>query len=337
MLRKVFQTLPVLWLWLFVSELQAQDIRFSQFYQAPIYLNPAFTGTTDVGRAGLNYRIQGTNTQSNFTTLSGYVDYNFVDHSVSAGFLVLDDKDEVSGYRSTTVALPISYEFQINDWLVLKPALQPSYTSQRIDFSGILFADQLDNQGNIIGNTREAIAGMAVNYFDVAFGTMAYGEKYWFGVSAHNLLENNVSFFEGGRETLQRRVSLHGGYNIDVRPYWMRNRQQRIIMPSFSVVMQGEFTQVDAGLYAFMEPIIGGIFYRNLPTGDNDNAAISVMAGVRLLGFTFGYSYDHYLDTFNTSPGGAHEFSLTYLFDLSDPNKPPRSSRLLRCPLPLNL
>ncbi|MEM8894991.1 MAG: type IX secretion system membrane protein PorP/SprF [Bacteroidota bacterium] len=67
----------------------AQDIRFSQFYQAPLYLNPAFTGTADVGRAGLNYRLQGTSSQSNFTTLSAYVDYNFVDYQINAGFLLL--------------------------------------------------------------------------------------------------------------------------------------------------------------------------------------------------------------------------------------------------------
>ncbi len=319
----------------------AQDIRFSQFYQAPLYLNPAFTGTSDVGRAGLNYRIQGTSSQSNFTTLSAFVDYNFVDYQINTGLLILDDKDEFSGYNSTTIAIPVSYDFQVSDWLAIKPALQFSYTGNRINFSDILFADQLDGQGNFMGQTAENFEGNRVNFFDVAFGTLVFGQDYWVGVAAHNLLENNITFLADGQEILQRRVSVHGGYRFDLsgrgynrlrRP---RNAPERSVMPSVSLVTQGDFTQIDIGLYATIEPVMLGTFYRNIPVGDNNNDAVSLMAGVRKFGFTFGYSYDYYLNHNTVSPGGAHEFSLTYVFDLSDPNKPPRSSRLLKCPLPI--
>ena len=39
-------------------KLQAQDPQFSQFYAAPLYLNPGFAGTTPYIRAGANFRSQ---------------------------------------------------------------------------------------------------------------------------------------------------------------------------------------------------------------------------------------------------------------------------------------
>ena len=38
--------------------LQAQDPQFSQYYAAPLYLNPAFTGSEMLPRIGANYRNQ---------------------------------------------------------------------------------------------------------------------------------------------------------------------------------------------------------------------------------------------------------------------------------------
>lgn len=315
------------------TALKGQDIRFSQFYNAPIYLNPAFTGTAEYGRAGVNYRLQGTSAQSNFTTLSAFVDYNFPEERISTGMLITDDKDDYSGLHLTSVAIPISYEFQVNKHLALKPALQASYSRQSVDFNNILFADQLDNQGNLIGPTGEQFSGFRQGYFDIAFGTLAYGQNFWFGASIHNLLENNVSFLNSGRELLLMRVSIHGGYKIDLRPKYSRSKMEKNIMPSFSYVSQGQFSRLDFGLYAFLQPVIAGVFYRNAPLYNTNNAAVSIMAGVRQAGLTFSYSYDHYLETFNTNAGGGHEFTLTYLFDLSDPHKPPRSKRLLKCPI----
>src|SRR5690348_681523 len=58
-----------------VDAVKAQDPQFSQFYAAPLYLNPAFAGSTNQARAGINYRNQWPAIDANFTTMSFFADY----------------------------------------------------------------------------------------------------------------------------------------------------------------------------------------------------------------------------------------------------------------------
>ena len=45
-----------------------QDPEFSQFFANPLYLNPAFAGTTELPRTVLNYRNQWPQKGATFTT-----------------------------------------------------------------------------------------------------------------------------------------------------------------------------------------------------------------------------------------------------------------------------
>ena len=66
---------------LFVTQtVTAQDPQFSQFYAAPLYLNPAFAGSSQQGRVGLNYRNQWPGIDANFTTVSAFADFYLEDY-----------------------------------------------------------------------------------------------------------------------------------------------------------------------------------------------------------------------------------------------------------------
>ena len=65
---------------------KSQDPQFSQFYAAPLYLNPGFAGTTPYIRAGANFRSQWPSLDANFTTYSFYMDYFAEEYS--SGFFV---------------------------------------------------------------------------------------------------------------------------------------------------------------------------------------------------------------------------------------------------------
>ncbi|MEQ8473126.1 MAG: PorP/SprF family type IX secretion system membrane protein [Marinoscillum sp.] len=317
-------------------QIEAQDIRFTQYYQAPIYLNPAFTGASGVARLGTNYRKQGTRDESEFITISAYADYYFKDFYASAGLLFISDKDDYSGYNIQTVALPLSYDFSINKNITIKPALQASYTQQGIDFGRFLFSDQLDANGNVTGGTSEPLAVKdQISYFDVSAGIISFGENWWFGYSMHNLLQNNVSFVQGGTAELPIRYSVHGGVTVWLAKPTRSNRMKKTIMPTFNYVAQGGFSQLDAGAIVQLEPLLFGAIYRGIPNPltEGEYSAVSWVVGVSKFDLSLGYSYDMPIDS-QTNPGGIHEISLTFLFDPSDPNATPRSSKRLKCPLP---
>src|SRR5690606_10977157 len=107
-----------------VGSAVAQDPQFSQFYAAPLYLNPAFAGSTNQARAGINYRNQWPAIDANFTTMSFFADYFIEDKSSGVGLLVTRDREGLAGLRSMSLALQYSYELQLTDFLGFRPGVQ---------------------------------------------------------------------------------------------------------------------------------------------------------------------------------------------------------------------
>ncbi|MEM7297033.1 MAG: type IX secretion system membrane protein PorP/SprF, partial [Bacteroidota bacterium] len=58
MVRKVFLLLVLVGVLVQENTLQAQDPQFSQYYAAPLYLNPGLVGINQKGSMGINYRTQ---------------------------------------------------------------------------------------------------------------------------------------------------------------------------------------------------------------------------------------------------------------------------------------
>src|SRR5690348_18500217 len=83
----------------------AQDPQFSQFYAAPLYLNPALAGSTGQARAGINYRNQWPSIDANFTTLSAYFDYYIEDYKSSVGVILNQDREGLAGLRSFSLGV----------------------------------------------------------------------------------------------------------------------------------------------------------------------------------------------------------------------------------------
>src|SRR5262245_41565260 len=86
----------------------AQDPQFSQFYAAPLYLNPALAGSTNQARAGINYRNQWPAIDANFTTMSVYFDYFIEDKKSGIGAVLTRDREGLAGLRSLSLGLQYS-------------------------------------------------------------------------------------------------------------------------------------------------------------------------------------------------------------------------------------
>ena len=81
----------------------SQDPQYSQFYSAPLYLNPAFAGATQLTRVGANFRTQWPAIDANFITTSAYIDHFIDDKNSGVGFLITSDKEGLAGLRSTSI------------------------------------------------------------------------------------------------------------------------------------------------------------------------------------------------------------------------------------------
>src|SRR5690606_13460545 len=163
----------------------AQDPQFSQFYAAPLYLNPALTGATGQARAGLNYRNQWPAIDANFTTMSAYFDYFIADKRSGVGLLLTNDREGLAGLRSMSIAAQYSYELEITKQLGFRPGFQVAYYNRDINFNRLTFGDQFDPAtGEIISpTTAEQFAGQANKGFgDLSAGGVFFTKVAWLGL-----------------------------------------------------------------------------------------------------------------------------------------------------------
>ncbi len=325
------------------NKAQAQDPQFSQYYAAPMYLNPGLVGINQKGRAGVNYRNQWPQIDANYVTYSFYIDYFFEDSNNALGLIVNTDQEGIAGLKSTNVGLQYAYQVQLDHNWTFRPGVEVSYYWRDINFNALTFGDQFDNSGLVRPITGETFnTGLSARFFDLAFGGVLYGKNLWLGTSMHHILEPNQAI-AGGDAPLPRKFSVHGGYKIhfsDLSPRAQRSvrGRERSMTPSLNYKQQGAFKQLDAGVYFTLEPILLGAWYRGLPIdgieGSKNREAIISMVGFNQRNLTVGYSFDYTISDLGIGSGGAHEISLIYTFSLADPRKPPREVRELRCPVP---
>jgi len=330
---------------LFIAALAAksvgQDPQFSQFYAAPLYLNPAFAGSTDLARVGLNYRNQWPAYPTNFVTYSGFFDYYVDKYNSGVGLLLFSDVEGLVGLKTNTVMAQYAYNLRITDGLNFRAGLAGSYTMQNLDPSNLIFGDQIDYGGQYKDLTDDAIIGKDFrnNYFDFGAGGLFYTSRLWLGFSAFHLLTPVNSLIDGESQ-LDRKFSAHAGYKILLPtstdfnfPGGFRDVS---ITPTVQYKQQGSFSQLDVGMYFNYEPFVLGTWYRGVPfkpvEGNPNNESLIMLVGISTNGLHIGYSYDYTISQLGIATGGAHEVSIRYEFFLGDPHKPPMNVRKLPCP-----
>ncbi len=322
------------------AKLQAQDPQFSQFYAAPLYLNPGFAGTTPYIRAGANFRSQWPSLDARFTTYSFYADYFLEDYNSGLGLLVTADKEGLANLTSTSVGIQYAYELRINERFTFRPGVQVAYVIRDINFDRLTFGDQFDETGFISPISAEPFAtGENIGYVDFSFGGLFFSKNFWLGVAAHHLNTPNQSLVDGNSE-LPIKYSIHSGYRLPLpagpgHRGFNKDGKERSITPNFQYKRQGEFDQLELGTYLTIEPIVFGVWYRGIPgqsfEGINDKEAIILLVGLTADNLNIGYSFDYTISELGIASGGAHEISISYRFP-PDPRRPPKSVRQIPCP-----
>jgi type IX secretion system PorP/SprF family membrane protein len=301
-------------------QVKAQDMQFSQFYASPLYINPAFTGATIQHRLNLNYRHQWPAIPGAFESYHFSYDYNA--DAINSGFGLIFNKEEAGsfGLTSTIVATSYAYRFRLNRRTYLQPGLKLGLGFRGIDYSKLVFNDQLENNNDLTAD-EDAFRNETNSYADISTGLLLYGESYWFGSSVNHLNQPNQTLLEEGNESiLPMKISLHGGYRIQLSGPVVKRLNAKEILAALHYKSQGLYDQIDLGAYYSHNPFVFGLWYRGIPgfkaydAGYANNDALIFLVGYSIpdRNFRIGYSYDVTISRLAANSGGAHEISIIY-------------------------
>ncbi|MEM7298623.1 MAG: PorP/SprF family type IX secretion system membrane protein, partial [Bacteroidota bacterium] len=275
----------------------AQDAQFSQFYSNPLHLNPAFAGTAANTRIVAIHRIQWPNLPQAFTNSSFSVDYNGDNINSGFGVLINRDQEGSAGLTNTSTSFIYSYTANLNDKVVIRPALKFGYVFRDIDRTQLVLGDQVDFGLDGAPSQDPQVNSIRLkNHWDIGTGVLIYTKKTWIGLAVDHLTSPNRSILEG-TDKLPFRYSIHIGSRYPLQKIVPIGTITPTIAPSVLYRRQGNFQQLDAGASVHLQPVIVGLYYRGMPFLNSEfglvnQDAIIVLAGLEYYNFEFNYSFD---------------------------------------------
>ncbi len=217
----------------------AQEIRFSQYQNAPAYINPASVGAIPHPVLRITSRIQQFGVVSFLTghaSLSLPVFLTSSREMPTGGFglnVLQDVAGENSEFRTTIAQLSAAYNIYLNrqgtQWLSL--GLQAGYRQIRVDYSQLYWPSQLRYNGFSgtslpLENTENQLGALSINSglfwsYDATRNSLSEASpiRLYAGFSLQNINEPTYNFFSASQNALDMGYSaLMGG------EFWMNDR-----------------------------------------------------------------------------------------------------------------
>ncbi len=301
----------------------AQDVHFSQFYNAPLLLNPALTGKINgTFRAGVIYRNQwfgAINGRTTFSTpmVSFDVPIRLKNgDAVGVGGYVINDRSSGGLLSRIQVVLSGAYHkgFGSNNNHSLSLGFQAGYNQRKVDRASMNFSTMLAADGFSFDESLPSMEnfGQNTSNFDVNTG-LAWSSKvsdnFYFslGVAAYNLI-TPYNTFNNNEEDNMRRIT--GTLNFDIRL-----SKKFSLLPSVIYQNQAKAQETNVGLSGAIDfskdfILFAGAYYRV-------QDAVIPYLGADYKGFRLGLSYDINASSLNRIENkknvGAVELSLMYV------------------------
>lgn len=316
---KVFKQLFSLTIFLLSTfTLNAQDLEYSQFYAAPLHLNPAFAGV-DVGpRFVINYRNQWPGLENAYVSYAASFDKEFKKNLGGVGLLLTSDHLANNILTSNSVTGFYSYSVNLSQNYGIKIGMSAGVIQERLHFDKLIFGGQIDPlTGAVSPNGGEPFpTADSKSVLDIGAGGLLFGKKFYLGLSAKHVTQPDLAFYTSHTSNLPMRIGGNVGYQINLKS------KTNSITPNILYAEQGEFHMLNAGAFVKVSDVFGGIFYRSSNNTNNSKSsgdAFIFIVGVQHDFFRFAYSYDVTVSNLASVSGGAHEVSL--IFNLHDTKK----------------
>ncbi len=314
---------------------QAQDKHFTQFYAAPLTLNPALTGAFDGRyRAGMIYRDQWRNVLDNpYRTLAASIDVKFdlnLNSRYKDAFAVglLFYNDEVSGIDFSTNQIALSGAFHkgldYDKTQFLSVGFQGGLAQRNINYERLFFDDQFNSLDAYDLATGEELPENNFTYSDLSVGvnyTFKPSRKmsFFIGGAMHHVLRPQVTFY--GAEEPSGDSRLYSQYSAQLSAN-LPIAERVSLSPRYLIAIQGPHMEMNTGAnIRYQIDTYGanalhiGTWVRPVSNFDNalDLDALVLLLGLELNAVMIGLSYDLNLNDISTTRQGAFELSLTYI------------------------
>jgi type IX secretion system PorP/SprF family membrane protein len=234
---------------LIISELKAQqDPLYSQYFNNPMLINPAFAGSFERLYAGVAYRSQWSGMDGAPATLNFNGHLSLLENKIGVGALVVQDK--LGDISNTQYAAAFAYRIKLSK-STFSFGMQSGFTRYATD----------PNAVKVLNNPDPAFAQFTETKFNVGAGVLLQNEKYTISLSVPRMLASSVS--QGGQsiQVYNQNFYLYGAYT-----FYMNERLQ--FRPS--VLMRATSgTPVSADVNANLiisQKYTAGLFTRNANT-----------------------------------------------------------------------
>ena len=297
--------------------LSAQDIHFSQYFNAPLSLNPARTGMFDgTYRVGIDYRNQWSGVvqgRSSFSTPSFYGDVPIRLKSksiIGVGLNIVNDKSSGGRLSSFSGQISTAYHQAMgstkNHFFSL--GMQVGVLHKRLDLANIRLGDQIDLQNEAILNSSADFYNLkgSDGGFDLNIG-FGWSSKFserasmHLGYAAFHVNKPSISFYID-----EQKLPVRHLFNFEA-DFGLAShfRLHPFILYMSQAGAQQTFLGMSLGFpFSDESGLRLGAYYRT-------NDAVVPYMGLDIKRFRIGVSYDVTTSSLNQTSGGI-EISLTY-------------------------
>ncbi|MBB2151065.1 PorP/SprF family type IX secretion system membrane protein [Pedobacter gandavensis] len=259
---------------------QAQDHIYSQFFNAPVYLNPALTGQFEGDiRMNLIYRNQWSGLSGDLSYISASADLNIPSFAGGVG-LIFNRSSEGTAYLvKNNAALTYAYSVGSDDLLV-SFGVQAGFTNRQINWNKLVFSDQIDRRlGYIPGSVSSAQPPEIDNkfFFDAAAGTNVIIHNFMLGLGVHHLNQPDESF-TGTVAKLPMRITANASYRLALSPYsGYGDDDGAYLIPSVVYYKQDKSSSLSMGAQFKFKSVSTGLWYRSSSQSGPDAVVFSLI------------------------------------------------------------
>jgi type IX secretion system PorP/SprF family membrane protein len=189
-------------------------------------LNPSFYGFKEAPNIGVAHTTQKiSNEDSYIQNTFAFGSFYFENYNFSLALDVNRFQNSALGFNATQANVHYIYKTQLSYNWTMNASLSLGYGSNQLDFSSLVFGDQIDPySGSLIGFSIDPVtANNNIRYFDTGASAHAHNNKnMFFGLSVKHLNKPNISLNNDSNDTKDLYISVQAGYEIDINPLGQR-------------------------------------------------------------------------------------------------------------------